>query len=458
MFPSRSIDFPGRRSATVLFSCALLIATSSLRGDFQFAETLFPQLAELIRLAAENGRESQLNELRIEERLGDMDVAAGQRRPQVRSHARMAGAYETRSDISDRFRGNLYANVTVQQPLYHWGSLERYQAVAEGRLTLEQVEAMHRSERHFMQIRTYYLQWLLMKERQAIVEQSISLAESFVEARRQLVEVGQSSEQDVLEMEARLLESHESILFIDKSITSLEQRLRYLVGQELPRAALPGDSLRKIMPINGGEFDELARQVRRMTGELLAPEVERFSLLSDIEADYMSILEKENHPKLDFVAGVFSDHIDGINNEDFILRIQYYAGVQVNWSIFDGWQKQGRLRSTLARKRSYEIQEQAARESHRQRSEDLLAELELNLKQIEARRKRADILQRRLELVREQVERDLLPGSERIELEINYLEVRQRLEEARVNYLINFMELGVLTGHDPARLYYENEQ
>ena len=202
----------------------------------------------------------------------------------------------------------------------------------------------------------------------------------------------------------------------------------------------------------------LARQVRQAASEAAGPDVERFSLLSEIESDYMSILEKDNHPKLDLVAGIFSDHIDGINNEDFVLRIQYYAGVQVNWSIFDGWQKAGRLRSTLARKRSFDIQEQAAREGYRQRTEDLLAELQLNLKQVEARSKRADILGRRLALVREQVERDLLPGSERIEVEIQFLQVRQRLEEARVNYLINLMELGVLTGQDPARIYYHSEQ
>ena len=49
------------------------------------------------------------------------------------------------------------------------------------------------------------------------------------------------------------------------------------------------------------------------------------------------------------------------------------------------------------------------------------------------------------------------PAVDRIEGEIDYLEVRQRLMEARVNYLINLMELGILLGEDPAASYYRVE-
>ena len=140
-----------------------------------------------------------------------------------------------------------------------------------------------------------------------------------------------------------------------------------------------------------------------------------------------------------------------------MARVQYYAGVQVNWNIFDGWQKDGFKRSTLARKRSYDLQEQAAKDNAYRSAKTLLADLQLNLKQIEARSKRAVILERRQKLVKEQVERNLLPGSELIEVEIDYQEVRQRLMESRVNYLINLMELGVLMGQDPAQSYYGAE-
>ena len=209
------------------FTLVLLSVTGPLLAEIQFAEELFPDLGQLIELAASEGTEMQLNALRLEEREGDLDVTRGQRRPQVRASARLAGAYETRDDIDNRFRGNINANLTMSQPLYHWGTLERRQNVAEERISLEGVDSLRRGERHFMHLRTAYLQWLLMKERLDIIEQSIALSESFVEARRQLVEVGQSSEQDVLEMEARVLENYEAISYVEKNI-AFYKGLRFL--------------------------------------------------------------------------------------------------------------------------------------------------------------------------------------------------------------------------------------
>jgi hypothetical protein len=44
-----------------------------------------------------------------------------------------------------------------------------------------------------------------------------------------------------------------------------------------------------------------------------------------------------------------------------------------------------------------------------------------------------------------------------MEVEIDVLNVRQRLMESRVNYLINLMELGLLMGLDPAQSYYNTK-
>lgn len=445
-----------RRSVFLLTVCCSGWSTEAT-PDIPFAEDLFPELGGLMELAARDGRELQLNALRMEEREGDLDVTRGQRRPQVRAHARMSGAYEMRDDISNRFRGSVDANLGLTQPLYHWGTLERRQSVAEERVALEEVDSTRRSERHFMDIRSTYLRWLLMQEQRKILQQSIALSESFVNARRQLVDVGQSSEQDVLEVEARLLENYESLSYIESSILSHESRLANLVGPGFESAVIGGNPLSVIQPMDDETFRILSSGVRNGLQGLSNPEIQRYSMLADIESEQLEILDKENLPKVDLVAGIHSDHLDSLNNEDFVLRVQYYAGVQVNWSIFNGWQTDGYKRSTLARKRAYALREDIAREGFVQQAENLLANLQLNLKQIEARGKRAAILERRQELVREQVERNILPAAERMEVEIDVLNVRQRLMESRVNYLINLMELGLLMGLDPAQSYYNSK-
>jgi outer membrane protein TolC len=445
------------RSLLLLTPVIGLFACLPLRGQITFAEDLFPELGSLMEQAATGGTELKLSELRLEEREGDLDVTRGAQRPQVRAYARVAGAYEVRDDIDDRFRGSVNANLTMSQPLYHWGNLDRQELIAEGRVALEEVEVNRKGARHFMDIRRAYLEWLLMNERSQILEQSIALSESFVDARRQLVGVGQSSEQDVLEMEAHLLENHESLAYVRNRARHLETTLRRLVGPSFNLEGVESQSLSIIEPMESGEFDVLARWARGGESSYTDPSIQRFSVLEEIESENLAMLDKRNWPNLDLVAGIYSDHIDGVNQEDFVFRVQYFAGFQVNWSIFDGWQTDGWKRSALARKRAFALQEEVARDETRQKTETLLGELQLNLKQIEARSKREVILNRRLGYLREQADSARITGADRIEGEIDYLEVRQRLMEARVYYLINLMELGVLLGTDPAVTYYSDE-
>jgi hypothetical protein len=271
------------------------------------------------------------------------------------------------------------------------------------------------------------------------------------------VNAGQSSEQDVLEMEARLLENYESLAYIENRINDLQGTLRRLVGPSIDLASLGEKSLSIIEPMPAEEFENLTRRAVGKTTGWTDPSIEHYSVLEGIESENLAILDKRNYPTVDLVAGVFTDYIDGVNQVDLIVRFQYYAGIQVNWSIFDGWQTDGWKRSSLARKRAFALQEDAAKDQTQQRAGKLLAELQLNLKQIEARGKREVILERRLTYLREQAERAQITGVDRIEGEIDYLEVRQRLMEARVNYLMNLMELGVLLGTDPAASYYRIE-
>jgi outer membrane protein TolC len=308
-----------------------------------------------------------------------------------------------------------------------------------------------------MNIRRNYLQLLLMREQRIILEQSISLSESFVEARRKLVEVGQSSEQEVLEMEATLLENREGLAWVEKRIDDLSGSLQRLIGAGFSPDQISGKPLSVIQPMSLDELDALISEVNSRVGLQEGLSTKRFKVLEEIEDKQIEILDKNDWPTLGFVAGIYTDHLDSAGKDDFFLRTQYYAGLQVNWNIFDGWQTEAWKRSALARKRAYALQADVAKTEDQRRAEALLAELQLNLKQIEARGKRENILSRRMELVREQAERALITGVERIEGEIDYLEVRQRLMEARVNYLINLMELGILLGKDPASIYYQDK-
>ncbi|NDV62357.1 TolC family protein [Puniceicoccales bacterium CK1056] len=433
-----------------LFLCTGLFA----KAPIPFAEELFPELKELMTGAAMDSPGLRLLELRVEERAGDLDVAIAQNRPSARLNARLLGNYDVRDDIDNDFRGDLSAGVTINQPLYQWGNLKRRVEVARQRLELEGVEYENQGSRQFMQLREAYLNWILMRERRRITRQSIELSESFVAARRQLLEAGQSSEQDVLEMEARLLENRESLAFAEKSIRNQEDTLSRLSGISIAQSGLKGAPLTLIEPMSSEEFAELQASVRQSLGGVSDPLQSRWEILEQIEDEQLAMLDKRNWPFVDLVAGAFTDQLDSINQQDSVTRVRFYAGLQVNWNIFDSWQTDGYKRSTLARKRAYALRKEEASDDFSRQVDSLLAEIQLNLKQIEARGKRESLLDRRVTLLRQQAERNLITGIDLIEGEINYLNVQQWLMEARVQYLMNLMRLGVLLDMDPAAAYY----
>jgi outer membrane protein TolC len=454
-------DSEGRRRPRHLLGLAALLAahTAGAAGSapIQFAEELFPGLARLIEQSALQASELELRELRVEERLGDLDVARSQRRLNLRLHSRILGSYETRSDIENEFRGDVNASLTLTQPLYQWGNLERQERIAAHRATLESHELERAGARHFMYLRRDYLEWRLMRERRDILRQSIALSTEFVEAQRRLADAGQSSEHDVLEMQARLLEQQESLAWVERMITDLGNRIARRSGGPLGDEAGEGPGLEAIEPITFDQLETLERTLRTGSPDYWDSEYRSYGLLETIEAEQLAMLDKRHWPTFDLVAGAYSDQLDAVNSDDSVTRVRYFAGLQVNWNLFDSWQTDGYKRSTLARKRAAALRREEAADETVRRAEMLLSELRLNLRQIEARGQREQLLDRRLRLLREQAERDLIPGTERLEGEIDYLDVRQRLMESRVNYLVNLMELGLLLKLDPAAKLYSPE-
>lgn len=423
---------------------------SAIPPDIPFAEEIFPGLEALLEEAGTHAPELRLGSLRVEERTGELEVARGQRLPRATFNARLLGAYEIREDIDDTLRGSANASFILSQPLYTWGALDRRETIAEHRVTLEELEAERSGASQFMQLRQAYLQWLLMQERLAVLEQSVELSTTFLEARRRLLEAGLSSEQEVLEMEARVMENQESIAFIEKTMADLENRFRNLSGVSFMPEDPQGVSLEQIQPMDEATWEALEERVQAAGWDQGEPQTERWKLLETIEEEQLAILDKRNWPTLDFITGFFSDQLESVNSDEYVARLQYYAGLQVNWNLFDGWQTDGYRRSALARKRSYAILREHTGGEVRRQAEALLAELDLNRKQVEARSRREALLERRVRLLREQVDQNRVSGVDLIEGEIDYFDVRQRLMEARVQYLMNTMRLCTLLWEDPA--------
>jgi outer membrane protein len=418
-----------------------------LLAEAPFAEEVFPELDRLLREAALTSPELAVAGLEIEQSLGNLDVAKARGRPSARLFARALGTYETRDDIGDDFKGDASINLTLTQPLYTWGSQKGRVQVAEQHLAYRQRQADFTWEHVFMEVRRAFLEVLHYRERAEVLKQSIAISQQFLDARKQLLEVGQASEQDVLFMETRLLENEEALALAERGLAIALGRLERMSGVD--SIDFSASDLEWIQPMEEAAFNGYLEALEGTGVARSTWSTEQFSLLESIEEEQFEILEKQQLPMLDFVTGVITDQIEGIGAVDNVFRVRYFAGVQVNWNIFDGWATQAQKRTSLARKRLYSERASEAQLQEEETAARLLAEVRLARRQIEARAKRQDLLERRVELLREQLERNLISGSQLMEGEVELLDVRQRLLEARVTYLLRLMELEVLVRGDP---------
>jgi outer membrane protein TolC len=428
----------------------LLPATVAARAvEIVYAEELYPPLATLLQQSMDAPNALAVRALEVEIHEQEARRVRGENLPHVRLQGRVIANYQIREDIPDRLRGSINANLTITQNLYHWGAFRKREEIANSRAELERERFSSSAAQHIMQLRQAYLRWQLLLQQQQVLARTLELSGQFVDAHRRMADSGDAAQQEVLEMEARLLESMEALAAVERQQEAVRSWLAQLTGGIADVSLLAPQSLDRIEPLDDDAFERLRRLVAPEAA-LAAKEADYWQRLAAIEADQYAVLERRNWPSLQLVAGAFSDQLDSINQSDPVLRVQYFGGVQVNWNIFDGWQTEAMKRATLARRRSMELQARMASMRADNEAAELLGAINLHRKQLRARTLRADLLKRRLDLLRMQFERDQASASDVLQGEIDLLDVSQRVMHAQVEYLGRLMELGALIGDDPA--------
>jgi outer membrane protein len=416
--------------------------------EIVYAEELYPPLATLLQQSMDAPNSLAVGALEVEALRHEAARIRGENLPQVRLYWRAVGSYEIRDDIGNDFAGDLFGNITATQNLYHWGALRKRVDIARQRVELADEALAGQTADHLMELRLGYLRWQALLQREVGLQRSLELSTRLVEGQRQLADAGQAAEQEVLEMEARLLESMETQVAIEREKQGLLSFIQQLSGGIPDPQLLAMQSLDRIQPLDDAAFERLQQRVAEHKG-VPSREEQNWRGLARVEADHYDVVRRQTWPVLQAVAGVYTDQLDAINATNSILRTQLYVGLQVNWNIFDGWQTEASKRATLARQRSHELQAQMAAERADSRAADLLSAVNLHRKQMHARGLRVDLLERRLGLLQEQFERDQVPATELLQAEIHLLDIRVWRTQAQVEYLARLMELGALLGDDP---------
>lgn len=425
--------------------------------EIVYPEEIFPELAPLLEAASKNAPELRVRRAQIEEREGQAISRGAERNSSLRLHSRMMGGYEQRFYINednapqDRQDGRPVATVDAslwwEKPIFAWGNFERYARYGELGVEAAELDLAEAVRVQLNEVRATFLRWQMAEQQLRILEENVGVATQIVEAQRQLFDAGRVSEQRFLELEARLLETEESRAFFARERQYFRARLVGLVGDESLVAAVgvvevPDFSL----PEGATEADWIT--VLQSQGSS-RPGVERERRYAQQDATWAEIVDKNQRPTVDLVAGLVSNRLDSADISNTTLRVVGYVGLQIRWNIFDGRRSEGERMAALARKRAREARLAAAEATIYDQGARLVADLRYQRAQADARTQRAELLARRLELATRPSAEDRISALDLLELRLDYLRAEQRILESKANFLMTMTQLAALVFQDP---------
>lgn len=430
--------------------------------ELLYPEEVFTELRPLLETALERAPELRSRFLTIEERQGQAMSRAAQSNSSLRAHSRLLGGYENRFNFYDNPRtGNdteslwtegrpvatVDASVWWEKPIFAWGNLDRLAEIGQLGVEAAELDYADAVRRHLNEVRATFLRWQMGEQQLRLLVENVALAEKIVDAQRQLFEAGRISEQQLLELEARLLETEERRALHERERQYYHDRLAVLVGDEaqvnavgvleIPDFALPeSPSQADWMGAAGGS-------------ENLDPAIERERRYAQIDATYAESAKYNQRPTLDFVVGLVTNRVDTAEIGNTSMRLIGYAGLQVRWNIFDGGRSRGEQIAALARKRAREARLEAAEARLRDEAAKLAADLRYNRAQADSRARRAELLERRLSLAENPGGDDRVSALDQLDLRLSFLQAEQRTLEAKANYLMTMTQLAALVFEDP---------
>lgn len=425
--------------------------------DLLYPEEVFPELNPLLETAMEHSPELEAQASMVEERRGQLMMQTSRSRSRLDVTSQLLGGYEVRFNpdtyggavdrVESRPQATLNARIWWQKPLFYWGNNERQEEIASAYMEGSEHNYAQTARQHLASVRETYLRWVGAFHQREIAKDQIPLAERFVQNQKELLKIGRTSEQEILELEARLQEAQESLALYERDESYYRNQLKLMVGDDQLVDRLTLESFPGMQLLSIGEIAALRRELEGIERD--SPAVRREEALAEADETYYEAVKREKRPVVDFVAGMVSDRVDSYNIDDSAYRLSSYVGLQVRWNIFDGYRNKGERMGALARMRQREARIEMTRAQMHSATERALSNLELDVRQARARSTRVEMLERRLRLSEVEGGAEWIAPIDQLEMRLDYLEAEARVIASKISYLINMSQLAAIYFVDP---------
>ena len=340
-------------------------------------------------------------------------------------------------------------NLTLNQPLYHWGELKANTRIGELRQKITQGQTADSYRLLVQEIRSRYMAVILSKT--VVARDQLNLAI----ARDQLAVAQEKYEKKVFsdaDMFIPHLNCDQATLAADKSAEdyhTAKLTLAKLTGtavledsqvpDEIPSVTAAQDRLEGLMNAYVSQKEPKSYALDNLRSQL---EIERFNY---------TVANARLKPKLNMVLGTSQDQQS--YTADISTRYQletYFAGIQVNWSIFDGFSTRSMVKNALLRRRQLEqnIEDATTNQLDEVRSE--FKQLGFSARGMELAERVYGSSEAGLHMKQDDLKRGLASDAEVSAARLNYYFSQVSAFNARADYLTRTSEFLSTILEDPA--------
>lgn len=334
------------------FAAGMLWAASSADG-LVLPERVLPALDPILRTAAQQSPRMVNRALELEIAENNRIQARANLLPSVGGAFRIYETRDDREDIGDVRAQKTYYDLSITQPLFHWG--ERMNNARIGEIQKQM------AERNYSEAYRGLLQELRMKYLQLIVQkQGVQRAREALAYANQQVRLG---EERLAKKVISELEMYPIRLAAEQGQITLERTEFDFAMAKASFARLSGTSapsdhqIPDAVPTLTYDAQPIDRLLAGFLSrpELPTPEAVNARFQRQIEELNYKNQKTRLRPKVSAVAGSNQDQQSYTINTAQKYRVtSLYAGVSVSWTIFDGFAAQAATRNALARLRQVE--------------------------------------------------------------------------------------------------------
>ncbi len=414
-------------------------------------ESYFPELQSILesslkqspRMILRNAEEAIAEQSRIAARAGQLPSAGGgfSYYPWDRQYRLVSGTVAT---------GNrLGYNFSINQPVFAWGALKNNTRIYELQQKIAQGQTAETYRLLASEIRTAYLNLVLRKAALERAQLNQQIADAQLDIARTKREKNVISEADMF---GPTITAEQARLSADRAADDYDGYRRYF-AKLTGRPAPADDAIPDAIPAVTVTSDEVSSVVTEFNRQ---PDFDTYVLRNmrrqiDIEKLNYKIAATRLKPKVNAVVAVTQDQQRIVYGQEVPYEIrEVYAGISVNWSIWDSFSTRASKKISLSRRRELE-------QSYREATEDLVQSVRDKKKQIEFSARNLAIVEKQLEAAsntyvatKEDLKRGLTSEAGVDSAQLYFYDARINAYGARYDYMLKVADLLSTIMKDPA--------